>query len=101
MSHTFFSHSKPETIFNESDIDDIFGSIYTTVISNIQISLGKGSGWITNSIIEHNTNISKYNPLAGSSYIRLPKELDHSRTRLINIQNVDDNECFKWPLVRS
>ena len=101
MSHTFFSHSKPETIFNESDIDDIFESIYTTVTSNIQISLGKGSGWITNSIIEHNTNISKYNPLAGSSYIRLPKELDHSRTRLINIQNVDDNECFKWPLVRS
>ena len=101
MSHTFFSHSKPEIIFNESDIDDIFGSIYTTVISNIQISLGKGSGWITNSIIEHNTNISKYNPLAGTSYIRLPKELDHSRTGLINIQNVDDNECFKWPLVRS
>ena len=95
MCHTFYSHSKPETIFNESDIDDIFESIYTTVISNIQISLGKGSGWITDSIIEYNTNISQYNPLAGSSYIRLLKELDHSRTGLINIQNVDGNECFK------
>ena len=42
-------------------------------------SLGKGSGWIIDSIIHHNTNISKYNPLAGSSYIKLPKELTHDK----------------------
>ena len=29
---TFYSHSKPETIANENDIDDIFESIYTTII---------------------------------------------------------------------
>ena len=45
-------------------------------------------------------NISKYNPLAGSSYIKLLKELDHPRRGLINIRNFDDNECFKWSLVR-
>ena len=38
---TFYSHSKAETIINESDIDDVFESIYNTIISNIQISLGK------------------------------------------------------------
>ena len=38
--------------------------------------------------------ISKYNPLAGSSYIKLLKELDHPRKELINIQNIDGNECF-------
>ena len=47
-----------------------------------------------------NINISKYNPLAGSSYIKLLKELDHPRRGLINIRNFDDNECFKWSLVR-
>ena len=36
---TFYSHSEAETIINESDIDDVFKSIYTTVISNIQKSL--------------------------------------------------------------
>ena len=36
--------------------------------------------------INHNINISKYNPLAGSSYIKLPKELNHPRKGLINIQ---------------
>ena len=98
---TFYSHSKAETIINESDIDDnVFKSIYTTVTSNIQKYLGKGSGWITDSTIDHNINISKNNPFAGSSYINLPKKLDHPRKGLINIQNTDDNECFNWSLVR-
>ena len=30
----------------------------------------------------------------------LPKESDHPRKDLINIQSIDDNECFKWYLVR-
>ena len=38
--------------------------------------------------------------LAGSRHITLPKELDHPRKGLINIQNNDDNKCFKWCLVR-
>ena len=30
----------------------------------------------------------------------MPKELDHLKKGLINIQNFDDNECLKWCLVR-
>ena len=52
------------------------------------------------SVIDHTISISKYNPLAGSSYIKLPKELDHPRKGLINTQNIDNNKCFKWCLVR-
>ena len=63
----------------ESDINDLFEWTYSAFISNIQQSLGKGSGWITDSAIDHIINISKHNPLAGSSYIKLPKELDHSK----------------------
>ena len=48
--------------------------------------------------MEHNIIISKYNPLAGGSYIKLPKELDHPRKGPINIQNIGDNECFKLSL---
>ena len=33
---TFYSHSKAKAIINESDIDDVLESIYTTIISNIQ-----------------------------------------------------------------
>ena len=78
----------------------MFHSIYTTIVSNIQKSLGKSSRWITDSIIDHSNSISKYNSLAGRSCIQLPKELNHQRKGLINIQNIDDNEFFKWCLVR-
>ena len=37
------------------------------------------SGWIIYSAIDHNINISKYTP----------KELDHPRTGLINVQNIE------------
>ena len=67
------------------DINDIFESIYTTIISNIQKYLGKVSGWIIDSVVSHIINISDYNPLAGSSYIKWPKGLDHPRKVLINI----------------
>ena len=97
---TFYSNSKAGVFTNESNIDDIFQSIYTTIISNIQKSLGKGSDRIIDSVIDHTVSISKYNPLAGSSYIKSPKELDYSRKEMINIQNIDDHECFKWSIVR-
>ena len=61
----------------------------------MQKSLGKGSGWIIDSVIDHNISISKYNHFSGSSYIKLPKELDHPRKGLINIRNINDNESFK------
>ena len=61
----------------KGDIDDLFESIYITIISNIHKSLGKGLSWIIDSVIDHNIKISKCNPLAGSSCIKLPKELDH------------------------
>ena len=44
-------------------------------------------------MIDHIINISRYNPLAGSSYIKLPKELHQSKKYLINIQDLDDNKC--------
>ena len=97
---TFYLHSKAETIINESDIDNLFKPIYITVISNIQKSFQRGSGCINDSVVDHNISISKYNSLAGSSYIKLPKELDHPRKGFINIQNIDNNECLKWCLVR-
>ena len=62
MFHNIYSSPKAEVIINESVIDDVYQSIYTTIITNIQKSLGKGSGWIIDSVIDHTISISKYNP---------------------------------------
>ena len=95
---SFYSSSKAEIIINESDTDDIFKPIFTTVITNIQKSLGKGSDWIIDSIVNHTTSISKYNRLVGSSHIKLLKELNHPRKGLINTQNTDHSALNGvWP----
>ena len=74
-----------QVIFNEIDIHDLFKSVYSTIIWNIQKSLGKDLGLIINLVIDYIFSISKYNPLAGSRYIKLPKEWDYQRKGLINI----------------
>ncbi|CAG8778107.1 19035_t:CDS:2, partial [Dentiscutata erythropus] len=40
--------------------------------------------------------ISAFRPLQGSSYLPLPEALDKPQLGIINPQNRDDNECFKW-----
>ena len=37
-------HTQSSKIVNESDIDNAFESVYTKIISNMQKSLGRGSG---------------------------------------------------------
>ena len=63
----FYSTSKAEIIINESDIDDVFESIYSTIILNIQKPLGNCSSWIIDSVIYQTVSISKYSTSAGSS----------------------------------
>ena len=69
----FYSSSKAEIIINEINIENVFKKAYTTIIANTQKVLGKGSGWINDSVIEHTISMSKYNIFTASSYIKLPK----------------------------
>ena len=55
---------------------------------------GLGSGWIVDKTEDIHINMANYDPLAGSSYIPLPSELNHPMKGLINIKN-KDIECFK------
>ena len=61
-SITQYSNSKYYLTINESKIDDIFESIYTTIVSNKQKYLGKSLGWITDSVFSHFINMWKRNP---------------------------------------
>ena len=78
-------------ITNESDIDDVFESI---------LQLHQTYNIIIDSVLDHTISISKYIPLAGSSYIKLPKQLDLPIKCLINFPKIDYNEYFKRSLVR-
>ena len=79
---TFYSNSKSEIIINESDIDDVFESIYTTIILKIQKSLGKDSGWIIDLVIDHNISIWKNNPLSWKQLYKITKQFKPSPKRI-------------------
>jgi len=57
-----------------------------------------GSGWSIKKLEELNMNIFKYEPLAGSSFIPLPEELEKKKA-IINIQNDHDEKCFLWSVL--
>ena len=61
--------------------------------------VSKGSGWTIESVNNHYLNIVQYQPMKGSSYIKLPEELNNSKKGLINLQN-NDNQCFRWCHIR-
>ena len=44
LHSSFYLNSIAKKIINESDINDVFKSIYTTIISNIQKYVVPGSG---------------------------------------------------------
>ena len=54
----FYSNLKSETTIKESDIDNLFESIYITILSNIQKFIGKSLSWTIDSVIDHTIDIS-------------------------------------------
>ena len=55
--------------------------------------INEGSGWIVELIESQYINVSTYRPLSGSSYIKLPVELESPKKGLISIKN-NDQKCF-------
>ena len=70
----FIRTQKQKQLLMKAIFYDEFESIYSTIISNIQKSLGKGLCWLIDSLINHTTNVLKCNSLAGSNYIKFPKK---------------------------
>ena len=69
------------------------------ILKKIGQWLSEGSGWSDDSVDSHYLTIVKYKPMKGSSYIKLPSELQHHVKGLINLK-YKDNECFRWCHIR-
>ena len=67
------------------------------IFESIQNFQNRGSGWQFDRVEHLDININPYNPLSGSSYIKLPGKL-YEKKAIINVKNENDNECFKWAI---
>ena len=99
VSRIGYFNSKPKTITNANDFQESLDVNVEQIMNDIHKWISEGSAWIIKSINGHYINIIKYEPLTGSSYIKLPTELQHNKSGLINLKN-KDNECFRWCHVR-
>ena len=91
----FNSLTKTVINFDKLGLDQSFQEI----IYRLDNWISYGSGWIVEEIYSQYLNVSSYLPLKGSTYIKLPKELNHPMKGLINIKN-NDSKCFLWCHVR-
>ena len=94
---TAYFNSITKTILSGFDIG--LDEANSDILNFIDIWISEGSGWTIERIEKHFINFVKYQPLKGSSYVKLPKDFQNSLKGLINIQN-KDNECFTWCHIR-
>ena len=96
---TAYFNSQPQTITNNTQIEPALSLSKQVILNKIAVWISEGSGWTVQSVDNHYLNVVKYEPMKGSSYIKLPTELRHNNKGLINMKN-EDNECFRWCHIR-
>ena len=96
---TAYFNSQPQTITNNTQIELALSLSKQVILNKIAVWISEGSGWTIQSVENHYINVVKYEPMKGSSYIKLPTELRNSAKGLINMKN-EDNECFRWCHIR-
>ena len=72
INKTAYFNSDTETIINDNEIVKSLEYSKERILNIISIWISEGSGWTVKSVNNHYLNIVKYNPIKGSSYIKLP-----------------------------
>ncbi|XP_022777882.1 uncharacterized protein LOC111319352 [Stylophora pistillata] len=93
----FLSHVN--ILFQDTDREEIYQKCVDKMMESLAKFTKEGSGWTVDSIAGLDLHTTKYNPLQGSSYIKLSPDLAKKKA-IVNMKN-KDNECFKWCVTRA
>ena len=83
---TAFFNGKAKTITKTNDIKHKLSMSRQEILNTIDKWVSEGSGWVIDRIDSHHINVTTHKPLSGSSYIKLPSELQNSGKGLTNIK---------------
>ena len=96
----FAFHSAIKIILEGTDVEEVFNEMVDEIEASIQkTENAEGSGWVLESITDIKLHTAEWNPLNAGSYIELPAYLKNKKA-IINMKN-QDNECFKWCVLRA
>ena len=93
----YFRTPHPITSTYPQQLREQLNAALETMEERMSTFMQAGSGWI---LEENNALVLEmvdYNPIGGSTYIELPKDLYDTKA-IINIKN-QDQECFKWSVL--
>lgn len=79
--------------YNEHDLNEALQKI----IESLEKFMRDGSGWVIKKVLHLEIHTVRYSPLNGSSYIPLPKTLQHNCS-ILNVRNFDDS-CFEYSIL--
>ena len=98
----FAFHSVGQKIITEStDPHEIFKEMMDEIEEEVQtVEHAEGSGWVFVEVENLTLHTDIWDPLKGSSYTDLPKELKN-KNAIINMKNEDNNKCFLWCVLRA
>ena len=98
----FAFHSVGYKIITEAtDLHEIYNEMRDEIEEEIQkVEQAEGSGWVFLEVENLTLHIDIWDPIKGSSYIDLPKELKN-KNAIINMKNEDNNKCFLWCVLRA
>ncbi|PFX13987.1 hypothetical protein AWC38_SpisGene21896 [Stylophora pistillata] len=91
--------SPVEAIFQETDREDVYQTCVEKMIESLETFIRNGSNWVVDSVAGLDLHTVEYNPLKGSSYIKLPPDIA-KKNAIVNMKNEDD-QCFKWCVTRA
>ena len=95
----FHSNGK-KTITEATDPYEVYHEMKNEIEEKIQqVQNAEGSGWVFVRVVNLTLHIDIWDPVKGSSYIDLPKELKNKKA-IINMKN-EDNKCFLWCVLRA
>ena len=97
----FKFHSIGYKIITEAtDPHEIYNEMVDEIEEEIQkVEQAEGSGWVFLEVENLTLHTDIWDPIKGSSYIDLPKELKNKKA-LINMKNENDHKCFLWCVLR-
>ena len=93
-------HSKIKLILEGTDLDDVYEEILEEIEEEIQkVQDAEGSGWQFMAVENITLHTTRWDPINAGSYIDLPPFLKNKKA-IIYMKN-QDNECFKWCVLRA
>ena len=101
IKEEFLFHSNGhKLILEDTDVEEVYNEMVDEIEESIQkVKYAEGSGWRFSKIINLTLHTAKWDPLNAGSYIDLPPFLKNKKA-LINMKN-EDEECFKWCVLRA